>query len=160
MPATTPWCAPAPPTSPATTSTSCPGAALLGRGCVAGVTAVPPERAHNCRIYVTCVSGAGAEVCMVAGGVAVVGPGRPGLVADGVNGIVASADPSRATEALRRAQWCDADGVGREARRVALLNGEDTFRWARRHTFRLRDPLATLERRDAVHVRFLLLACT
>jgi hypothetical protein len=78
-------------------------AALLGRGCVAGVTAVPPKRAHTCRIYVTCVSGAGAEACMAAGGVAVVGPGRPGLVADGVNGIVASADPSRATQALRRA---------------------------------------------------------
>eukprot|EP00873_Tetraselmis_striata_P033860 jgi/Tetstr1/454124/TSEL_041043.t1 len=121
--------------------------------------AVPPELAHTCEIYVSCVSERGVERCMAAGGVAVAKTCR--LVDDGVNGFLSrSGTGADINAAVMRAVGCRWEDVGREAARVRLLHGEDVHRWLWRGLLARADPLTTGNPRDAevLHERFLIIS--
>lgn len=123
---------------------------------------VPPEEAHACEIYVSCVSEEGVERCMASGGVAVAKTFR--LVDDGVNGFLCGADASARgiNSAVLRAVACSARHVGQEASKTRLLYGEETFRWLWRGLLTRADPLVTGNPRDAacLHERFLVISAS
>ena len=119
---------------------------------------VPPELAHTCRVYVSCVSEEGVERCMASGGVAVARIHR--LVDDGVNGILSGGETKvQVDAAVVRAIGCHKEELGEEAKKTRLLFGEATFKWLWKGMLSRSDPLSTGNPRDSavLHERFLII---
>lgn len=124
-------------------------------------TAVPPELAHTCKTYVSCISEEGIEKCMASGGVAVARSNK--LIDDGVNGILSGGETKvQVDAAVVKAIGCHKEEIGKQALKTNLLFGKSTFTWLWKGILTRADPLITGNPRDSqlLHERFLIISAT
>lgn len=128
--------------------------------CANRLAVVPPEMAHTCGTYVSCVSEEGAIACMASGGVAVARDLR--MIDDGVNGFLSlSSDADAVDSAVARALGCCAADIGAEAARVRLVHGRAAFSRLWRGILSRPDPVVSRSPADAATLseRFLAVSC-
>ncbi|AUF82215.1 hypothetical protein TetV_123 [Tetraselmis virus 1] len=121
------------------------------------VKSVPPEKAHECEIYVSCESGEGVLRCLAVGGLCVVSESCP-FVEDGVNGIIAW--KGDVNDAVRRVSSCKKKEIQLNVKKMHIFHNEKTVRFFWKRLLKTGDPISTKKPLHSVllHDRFVLLS--